>query len=308
VIFDKKFIIDNNDQLTNYLESIMESSKNIAIKDRITHAIFTGAAVMLVVFLISLALPKQWLVSGRIVVFPSGQPASASQNLLPETGNTAEIIKSVSFQKANFADQSANFAGARAVRNSSMVQVSFRSSENDIQSYEDLIVKIPGQVNDYARDLYDGSPFKYKMAGDPEISTSPVRPNLLLNAILGFVGGIVLYVIYMLGFESREPKIEVEEVEIKEKKSSIVSPEIKPEIIAESVSLTYKKKEEKIGNGKVEMKDGRPHFVPGKPEEKKSSAPENLPFVDELNSSSNIQEPSDDEVKERLNRLMRGEL
>ena len=69
-----------------------------------------------------------------------------------------------------------------------------------------------------------------------------------------------------------------------------------------------KKKEEKIGNGKVEMKDGRPHFVPGKPEEKKSAAPENLPFVDEMISSSNMQEPSDDEVKERLNRLMRGEL
>ena len=62
-----------------------------------------------------------------------------------------------------------------------MVQVEFRSSENDIQSYEDLIVKIPSQVNDYARDLYSGSPFKYKMAGDPEISASPVRPNLAVQ-------------------------------------------------------------------------------------------------------------------------------
>jgi hypothetical protein len=273
----------------------MESSKNFAIKDRITHAIFTGAAVMLVVFLISLALPKQWLVSGKVVVFPSGQPVSASQNLLPETWNTAEIIKSASFQKANFVDQAANFAGARALKNSSMVQVSFRSSENDIQVYEDLIVKIPGQVNDYARDLYDGSPFKYKMAGDPEISTSPVRPNLLLNAILGFVAGIILYVIYVLGFESMWP--EREEVEIEETKSEIVSPEIKPEVPAEE-------KEQKIGGGKVDLINGRPHFVPGK----KESAPENLPFVDELISSSSIQEPSDDEVKDRLNRLMRGEL
>jgi hypothetical protein len=176
-----------------------------------------------------------------------------------------------------------------------MVQVSFRSSENDIQVYEDLIVKIPGQVNDYARDLYDGSPFKYKMAGDPEISTSPVRPNLLLNAILGFVAGIILYVIYVLGFESMWP--EREEVEIEETKSEIVSPEIKPEVPAEE-------KEQKIGGGKVDLINGRPHFVPGK----KESAPENLPFVDELISSSSIQEPSDDEVKDRLNRLMRGEL
>jgi len=284
----------------------MQSSKNIAIKDRITHAIFTGAVVMLLVFVISLFLPKEWLVSGKIVVFPSGQPASASANLLPETGNTAEIIKGSPFQKANFGDQAANFAGARVVKNSSMVQVNFRSTENDIQSYEDLIVKVPGQVNDYARDLYDGSPFKYKMAGDPEISASPVRPNLLFNAILGFLGGIVIYLIYVFGFESMWPESEEIDAEAKES-AAIVSPEIKPEEQEEV-------KEEKVGNGKVEMKDGRPHFVPGKTEEKpassagKSAAPENLPFVDELISSSNIQEPSDDEVKDRLNRLMRGEL
>jgi hypothetical protein len=50
--------------------------------------------------------------------------------------------------------------------------------------------------------------------------------------------------------------------------------------------------------------------VPGKTEEKKSAAPENLPFVDELNiaASDDTQEPTDEEVKERLNRLMRGEL
>jgi hypothetical protein len=270
----------------------MESSKNIAIKDRITHAIFTGAAVMLVVFLISLALPKQWLVSGKIVVFPSGQPASASQNLLAETGNTAEIIKNASFQKANLPAGEAGFADAKVIKNSSMVKVSFRSSENDIQAYEDLIVKIPGQVNDYARDLYGGSPFKYKMAGDPEISASPVRPSLLLNAILGFVAGIILYVIYALGFESMWS--EREEIEVEparnaahnaaggESEVAVVSPEIKAEESEKSASA--------------------------KATADKSAAPENLPFVDEMTSTSNMQEPSDDEVKERLNRLMRGEL
>ena len=265
---------------------------------------------MLVVFVISLFLPKEWLVSGKVVVFPSGQPASASVNLLPETWNTAEIIKSVSFQKNLFADQAANlpageagFAGARVMKNSSMVLVNFRSSENDIQAYEDLVVKVPSQVGDYTRDLYSGAPFKYKMAGDPEISSSPVRPNLLRNAILGFLGGIILYIIYWLGFESK--KTENDDLEAEEKEVAIVSPEIKAEEPAE----------QKVGNGKVEMKGGRPHFVPGKTEEKKiispksqTDAPANLPFVNELNSSSDIQEPSDDEVKDRLNRLMRGEL
>jgi len=283
----------------------MESSKNFAVKDRITHAIFTGAVVMLVVFVVSLFLPKEWLVSGKVVVFPSGQPVSASANLLPETANTAEIIKSPSFQKANFGDLASNFSSAKVVKNSSMVQVKFRSNENDIQKYEDLIVKVPSQVNDYARDLYGGSPFKYKMAGDPEISTSPVKPNLLLNAIFGFIAGIVLYAIYILGFESREPKVEAEETETREDKSAIVSPEIK---------LTTPPVE-KVGKGKVEMKDGRPHFVPGETSEKKmispksrTGAPENLPFVDNQSTSEPAGEPTDDEVKERLNRLMRGEL
>jgi hypothetical protein len=262
----------------------MQSSKNIAIKDRITHAIFTGAAAMLVVFVISLFLPKEWLVSGKVVVFPSGQPMSASQNLLPEVGNTAEIIKSQSFQKANFSDQSANFAGAKVLKNSSMVWVKFRSNEADIQMYEDLIVKIPGQANDYTRDLYNGSPFKYKMAGDPEISASPVRPNLLLNAILGFIGGILLYLIYWLGFESQ--KTDDDGLEVEEKRIEIVSPEIEP------TELIEKKKP-------IEKKIISP---------KGQAAPENLPFVDELAASGNMQEPSDEEVKERLNRLMRGEL
>ena len=268
----------------------MQSSKNIAIKDRITHAIFTGAAVMLVVFLVSLFLPKEWLVSGKVVVFPSGQPASASQNLLAETGNTAEIIKSASFQKNYFPEQTANFAGAKVLKNSSMVWVKFRSNETDIQMYEDLIVKIPGQVNDYARDLYSGSPFKYKMAGDPEISASPVRPNLFLNAILGFLGGVLLYVIYWLGFESmwterEESASSADEVEMEKDEIAIVSPEIKPTEPASSVDRPVEEK--KPIEKKIISPKGRP------------AAPENLPFVEE---------PSDDEVKERLNRLMRGEL
>jgi hypothetical protein len=122
----------------------------------------------------------------------------------------------------------------------------------------------------------------------------------LLNAILGFIGGLVLYAIYALGFESMWP--EKKEIETEESEIVIVSPEIKPEESEKSVSA--KVTVDKVGEGKVDLIDGRPHFVPGK----KEAAPENLPFVDEMISSSNMQEPSDDEVKERLNRLMRGEL
>jgi hypothetical protein len=255
----------------------MPFSKNLAAKNRITHMIFTGAAAMVIVFAISLFLPKEWLVSGKIVVFPSGQPTSASVNLLPETFNTAQIIKSESFQKANFGDWILKFEDAKAVEKSSIIQVDFRSSENDIEAIEDLIVKIPDQIDEYARDLYSGSPFKYKLMSDPEISASPVRPNLFLNAIFGFLAGAALYLIYWLGFESREP--EIAEMEIKKDKSAIISPEIKT---AEPVG------KKKIIEKKIIT-----------PQSQNSAAPDNLPF---------IEEPSDEEVKERLNRLMRGEL
>ncbi|MFA6284941.1 MAG: hypothetical protein WC643_00205 [Parcubacteria group bacterium] len=288
-------------------------------KSFLSYAIFTGAVTMLVVFLISLFLPKEWLVSGKIVVFPSGQPASASQNLLAETGNTAEIVKSESFRKANFGGRAANFAGAKVLKNSSMVLVKFRSGGNDIRSYEDLIVKIPGQVDEYARDLYSGSPFKYKIVSDPEISASPVRPNLLLNSIFGFLGGALLYMIYYwTGFESKQPEGEEIDAET-EKVVAIVSPEIKlTEKAEKKEAKTGKLTSPSLGGGKVVVEKGKPHFAPGEKTEtiekrtifpkSNSAAPDNLPFVDEMISSSSIQEPSDDEVKERLNRLMRGEL
>lgn len=240
---------------------------------------------MVIVFAISLFLPKEWLVSGKIVVFPSGQPTSASVNLLPETFNTAEIIKSEAFQKANFGDWTLKFEDAKAVEKSSIVQVDFRSSEGDIEAIEDLIVKIPAQIDEYARDLYSGSPFKYKLVSDPEISASPVRPNLFQNAIFGFLAGLALYLIYWLRFESQKP--EAAEMETKKDKSAIISPEIKTAKPAE------KKKT-------VEKKVITPKNQTG--------APENLPFVEDQNSSAPAEEPSDEEVKDRLNRLMRGEL
>jgi hypothetical protein len=307
----------------------MNQEKNFAIRERITRAITTGAVFMIIFFVVSLFLPKLWMVSGRVVVFPSGQPVSASQNLGFETGNTAEIIKGDSFQKNYFGDLATNFAGAKVLKNSSIVLVKFRSSENDIQQYEDAIVKIPSAISEYARDLYDGMPFKYKMAADPEISTSPVSPNLPLNAGIGFLAGVVLYLLYWLVSNSRG-MVQTEGFPEMASEDSIVSPDIQPE---ESKKDSGENKDKSVGGGKVVIENGRPHFVPGKVEKSsekmtitprsvsggsKAAAPANLPFVDEQDASPQdssassdsleISEPTDEEVKERLNRLMRGEL
>lgn len=269
----------------------MQFSKNFSIKERITHAIFTGAAVMLVAFLIALFFPKEWLVSGKIVIFPSGKPVSASENLLPEVGNTAWIINSDAFQERNFAEVSADFEGAAVVKNSSMVLVKFRSREEDIAFFEDAITKIPSQVDEYARDLYEGSPFKYKLAADPEISARPVRPNIAGNAYLGFAAGVLIYLVYWFFFESGRPEeklispAEPEKSEAK-KSSDIKSPDMS---VSEPTPEVNKKK-----------------MIT--PRSEAFAAPENLPFVDESAPTSEITEPSDEEVKERLNRLMRGEL
>jgi len=284
----------------------MQIKQNATRKNSLSEAIVTGAIVMLVVFLISLFLPKQWMVKGKIVVFPSGSPASAGQTLAEESCNTAEIIKSESFQKNGFPDFAGNFSGAKVIEGSSVVLVEFRSSEQDIQAHEDLIVKIPEQTSSYARDIYGGSPFKYKLLGDPEISSSPVRPNLPMNSIIGFVAGFAIYLIWR-GAKKSNPSVSEEENRENEN-SSIVSPKLKA--VEDETSGEEKEKiEMSAGEGKVVMVDGRPHFVPKGPDELAVSAPENLPFVDEVNDSlSNAKEPSDEEVKDRLNRLMRGEL
>ena len=107
-------------------------------------------------------------------------------------------MNSDTFQKNNFGNLSASFVGAEVVKNSSMVLVKFRSLESDIEATENLVVKIPAQVNDYARDLYDGSPFKYKIAADPEISARPARPSVVANSTWGFMIGAALYFLFWL--------------------------------------------------------------------------------------------------------------
>jgi hypothetical protein len=261
-------------------------------KKFISNALLAGATAALVAFGVSLLLPRKWQVSGKIVVFPSGKPVSASQNLSEEVGNTAWIINSDTFQENNFGDFISDFSGAEVVKNSSLVLMKFRSSQADIQAVEDLIVKIPSEVNDYARDLYDGSPFKYKMIADPEVSANYIKPDLRKNSAWGFAGGLILYLIYWLAFEDflfRKPKAE----------ERIVEPEAE-EVVPE------------------EMKPEQPATIeekPAVPEEKAEPisagpAPDNLPITEEKPAvpSPNFHEPTDEEVKERLNRLMRGEL
>jgi|GEM_PF-902269 hypothetical protein len=285
----------------------------ISLKLFLSRLILAAAAGAVVAFLASLFLTKEWQVSGRIVVFPSGKPASASQNLAEEVGNTAWIVNGDAFQKRYFGDFAADFSGAETVKNSSMVLVKFRSEENDIKAVEDLIVKIPEYAEEYARDLYEGSPFKYKLASDPEISARPVRPDTVRISTWGLAIGAVLYFLFWLMFEDRlsgrsEPKDEKE------------SAEENAPAAEEYESQESEPQEKSILDFRPDMKKSEPKSEIQEPENivrafqpkstrkiitpsgaQNGAAPENLPVAE-----SN--EPSDEEVKDRLNRLMRGEL
>ena len=188
-----------------------------------------------------------------------------------------------------------------------MVLVKFQSVEADIQLVEDLIVKIPSQVDEYARDLYDGSPFKYKMASDPEISIRPVRPGMIKYSSWGFAVGAALFSLYWLftgSFVAGKKAIE-------DKEEIFPAPSLVPfePALSESVSEPEP------------TRDSKPEIVPEqkiqeqKTVSKTSHAPANLPIAhvspadgDVSTSSDEYHEPSDEEVKDRLNKLMRGEL
>ncbi|MDD5489600.1 MAG: hypothetical protein PHP25_02895 [Candidatus Moranbacteria bacterium] len=269
------------------------------LKKLISNILLSGAAMALVFFVVSLFLPRYWQVSGKVVVFPSGKPISASQNLSSEVGNTAWIVNSDTFQKNNFGDFAADFAGATVVGNSSMVLVKFKAPQADIQKIEDLIVKIPSQVDEYARDLYDGSPFKYKMASDPEASANYVNPDLRKNSLWGFAVGAVLYFLFWLFagsfFVAKKETVGTEE-------------EMYPETVSfPTEAIPYEPAPEHMP-----MPEPMPEIVPEtekQPTPQVSSVPDNLPVAPaSLAGGEEYHEPSDEEVKDRLNKLMRGEL
>ncbi|MCI0471008.1 MAG: hypothetical protein L0Y73_05060, partial [Candidatus Aminicenantes bacterium] len=127
-----------------------------------------------------------------------------------------------------------------------------------------------------------------------------------------FVAGALVSLSHWLLFELLRTPIEYEEPidEIKEN-----------EIVEEAVE----DKPKKIGGGEVVMENERPVFKPAKviepmahipPTFQKSSAPANLPLApmpdletgEQMPPAPDFEEPTDEEVKERLNRLMRGEL
>lgn len=272
----------------------------------ISNILLVAALGALVAFGITFFLPKQWQVSGRIVVFPSGKPVSASQNLAEEVGNTAWIVNGDTFQERYFGETAVNFAGAETVKNSSMVLVKFRVPESDIQSAEDAIVKIPGQIDEYARDLYEGSPFKYKMASDPEISLRPVRPDVVANSTWGFMIGAALYLLFWITVEDflfGKSAVEAAETAVGEKKFNFNFRPAKEEVIAEK---TEPEAPETTGQ-KIDTPE-KPFIRPAA----SASAPSNLPVAEpeapSIADADENSEPSDEEVKDRLNKLMRGEL
>lgn len=298
----------------------MQSSSILAIKKFVNRAIFLGVIGAAVAFLFAISLPKYYLVVGKIVVFPSGS-GTAEKNLSQEVGNTIQIISSSAFKTNTFQGTAGNFAYAKQMGNSSTIAVAFYAQNNEQTIVQDSIVRVPMAVADYARDLYGGSPFKYKLLSDPEISVGPVKPNLAKYLGWGFGVGVLASFLYWFLFEFlRIPAEKEEEILIEADEEKIEKP------------LPSEPAEKKIGGGKIVMENDRPHFVPSESSEiadKKiispisqpavdtaflagstnGAAPENLPFVgDELPPVPQSEEPTDEEVKDRLNRLMRGEL
>lgn len=287
------------------------------LKDFFGRAILVGLVAAGLAFAYSLYLPKFWRVTGKIVIVPSGTSATAGQNLYLEAANTAEMINSPSFRKNIFAEQASLFASAGQAEQSSTVAVNFESAEEDLSEIEDVIVNLPRQLAEYTRDIYGGSPFKYLLASDPEISSRPVRPNVIQNVFRGFGAGALVYFLYWLYFASifgRGAKIESRDVT--PEAPVIISPDLTPveeEFIpsepeketAKSIQMEEETKTP-VAEEVIEKKIARPAM-------KTASAPANLPIAESApavrqRETVEPDEPTDEEVKERLNRLMRGEL
>ncbi len=259
-------------------------------KKNLSNLILAGAVLALVFFAVSLFLPKYYLITGKVVIIPSGSSPTAGQNLYLEAGNAAEIMDGPSFKKNVLGDDAANYAGAKRIDASSVVAASYLAGNTDIQKTEDILVTFPDKLAGYSRDLYGGQPFKYLLVSDPEVSPSPVKPDLIKNSLWGFAAGALLYLLYWI-FSGRVSSAR-EEIETLRKEFPVVSPAIPTA------------PEEKIEPEKAEP------AVPEAPENGVAGVPDNLPVAGEKTPPpvSENHEPTDDEVKDRLNRLMRGEL
>jgi len=283
---------------------------------RIVLVALVGAAVG---FGYSLYLPRYYQVMAKIVIVPSGSSPTAGANLFVEAGNTAEMVTSPSFQKNIFGDNAKFFWSAEQFKNSSTVEINFIGRGNDIETIENIIAKLPENISIYSRDIYGGSPFKYLLVSDPEVSAQPVRPDVLKNVAWGLGAGFILYFFYWLFVESFVAGKRAVE---KEKEILLTSPAIpfesaptepisyepipEPEPTPEPMPEIFPEEEMEPARIASQNEAGGGK----KPVSQISPAPDNLPISEApvAPKTSEYQEPSDEEVKERLNRLMRGEL
>jgi hypothetical protein len=287
---------------------VMANSKNSA-KNLFIWAIVIGAVFAAVAFAYSMFLPKVSQVTGKIVIVPSGTSSTAGQNLYLEAGNTVEMINSPSFRKNILGEEATNFDRAESVKNSSTISIIFLTNEENVQSAEDTIAAFPEKIAGYARDLYGGSPFKYILISDPEVSAQSIRSEMARNVIWGFFIGFVLYLIYWLVLGSLKfPSWEKEiALNIDENAEPIIAPKIEAEKPRDSeTNLPLMPKTPKMPE--ISKKEIVPEQIIT-PRDMKNIAPDNLPIADEaIPAPSDFSEPTDEEVKERLNRLMRGDL
>lgn len=274
-------------------------------KNFISRLVLIALIGALAAFIFSLFMSKYWQVTGKIVIVPSGSSITAGQNLYLEAGNTAEIVNSPSFKKNILGDGANNFDRAEPVKNSSTVAVIFLAKDADVKAAEDVIVTFPEKIATHTRDLYNGQPFKYLLVSDPEVSASPVKPDVYKNIAFGFFAGIMVFLLYWIFIETlRTTPFEAEEKFYEEKPIEpdlrpVIAPTIEPEpemeIIPEPKYFSVPEQKEE------------PEAIIT-PRDMQNVAPSNLPIAEENETPAETQEPSDEEVKDRLNRLMRGEL
>ena len=291
------------------------------IKIFISRAILAGLIAVVIAFAYVLLVPKEYAITGKLVVFPAGS-ATADKNLGLEVGNTVEILNGSAFQKNTFQGEEKYFAGAKSAENSSVVKIVFFAPLGERTAAEDAIARTPQAVSDYTRDLYGGSPFKYKLLGDPEISSGPAEPSLPRYLGGGFAAGVILFFLYWLFFEFLWISRGIEQAE-----KELYAPKSIPSVnfhvkspAPKAAAFQEKEETEKPAETSRPTPAVRRIEPVSRPDDF-LLAPENLPISDaEIPSESEAeqetpplpvspyQEPTDDEVKDRLNRLMRGEL
>jgi hypothetical protein len=140
-------------------------------------------------------MAKEWLVRGKLVIFPSGLE-TAKKNLDLEVGNTTAIINNPNFQSLVFQDKIINFQAAKKIEGTSVVQIDFLAKEEEIASVKEIISYIPEEMTEYSGKLYGGDPYKYRLLEDPEISAIPIKPNIFSLSVFGFVFGFLASLIF----------------------------------------------------------------------------------------------------------------